>query len=446
MYKLAGGVIIFLLLLVSKTEAQSTMSFKTIDSISYNYYQKQNWDSLIYLKNQLDGSEVDYFYLRMRFGIAYFEKNKFNKSTEEFKKALEFNALDSLAKEYLYYSYLYNVKEGEAKLVEPERLRKKQIIDAVYVELGPTFSNNNKTNQTAIIDNSQGIYEQIDLSKDETYLHLGLKHQLTKRISVYHGYSNIGINRTKQMLINGSVVTDNYYLKQQDYYINVNWYLGKGFSVTPFFHYLYVDYEKLNAYEELPVGSDHYSFYKTTTTLKDYVVGLSIDKRMGIFNLNLNGMYSSINYTTGTQLGLALTYYPFGNTNFWGSTSITKAGYKSPSFSTQKGIGGPPLVFGQSLGVSLFKKAWIEGNYTLGTLANFSENNAFVVYNSTDKIVNKWNISLTIPINKKIEAKLGYSFYNYQSSYMSCDTEETFTIKPTKYENQSIIGGIKWKL
>ena len=148
MYKLAGGVIIFLLLLVSKTEAQSTMSFKTIDSISYNYYQKQNWDSLIYLKNQLDGSEVYYFYLRMRFGIAYFEKNKFNKSTEEFKKALEFNALDSLAKEYLYYSYLYNVKEGEAKLVELERLRKKQIIDAVYVELGPTFSNNNKTNQT----------------------------------------------------------------------------------------------------------------------------------------------------------------------------------------------------------------------------------------------------------------------------------------------------------
>jgi hypothetical protein len=156
-------------------------------------------------------------------------------------------------------------------------------------------------------------------------------------------------------------------------------------------------------------------------------------------------LYSILNHDTIIELGLALTYHPFGNTNLWGTTSAEIPNFNNRP-SNKKDRQGPPLIYNQSIGFSLFNKVWIDGGFTYGTLANYSENNGFVVFNSSDKIVNKWNVGLTVPINKKIEAKISYSYYYYQSTFMSYFNEYNYNIKPTKYENQSIIGGIKWKL
>ncbi len=57
---------------------------------------------------------IDYYYLRMRVGIAAYELEDYSKAISHFKKALEFNSADDTAKEYLYFAYKFLGREMEA--------------------------------------------------------------------------------------------------------------------------------------------------------------------------------------------------------------------------------------------------------------------------------------------------------------------------------------------
>ncbi len=94
-------------LAVPGTIAQEPMDFSTINNETYRLYLAGEWDSVIVVGKTALKQEIDYYYLRMRMGIAFHEKKNFRRAASHFNKALNFNPGDPLALEYLYYAKLW---------------------------------------------------------------------------------------------------------------------------------------------------------------------------------------------------------------------------------------------------------------------------------------------------------------------------------------------------
>ena len=110
----AGLLIILLLLFAGLANAQEKNDFRRVDSSMYHASISENWDEVIRVGKEALHHDVDYFYLRMRMGIAYFNKQHYRNSAEQMEKALEFSPEDPLVKEYLYYALIYSGQDDEA--------------------------------------------------------------------------------------------------------------------------------------------------------------------------------------------------------------------------------------------------------------------------------------------------------------------------------------------
>ena len=77
-----------LLLFSIKGIAQEKVDYQFIDSITYRYYLEKNWKELVDVSKTGLKNDIDYYYLRMRTGIAYFEQGNYLKAEKQFKKAL----------------------------------------------------------------------------------------------------------------------------------------------------------------------------------------------------------------------------------------------------------------------------------------------------------------------------------------------------------------------
>ena len=94
--------------------SQESMTFKYADSLTYRLYLDKNWSELIRTGRDAIETGHDYYYMRMRLGIAYYEMHNYGMSTIHFKKALVFNTSDPVALEYLFYSYYLSGRNYEA--------------------------------------------------------------------------------------------------------------------------------------------------------------------------------------------------------------------------------------------------------------------------------------------------------------------------------------------
>jgi hypothetical protein len=64
----------FLVFVSLRIGAQETVDFNTINKETYRLYLAQDWDSVIHLGKHALHHETDFFYLRMRMGIACYSK------------------------------------------------------------------------------------------------------------------------------------------------------------------------------------------------------------------------------------------------------------------------------------------------------------------------------------------------------------------------------------
>ena len=70
-------VCIVLLWFVSTAYAQKpSLSITYVDSATYTLYLKQDWKPIIALGKQSRAEGVDFYYLKVRMGMAYFKENK----------------------------------------------------------------------------------------------------------------------------------------------------------------------------------------------------------------------------------------------------------------------------------------------------------------------------------------------------------------------------------
>lgn len=59
-------------------ELLAQQSLPKVDALTYQLFQQKAWDNLIKEGNKAIQNGIDYYYLRVRMGIAYYEKGNYS--------------------------------------------------------------------------------------------------------------------------------------------------------------------------------------------------------------------------------------------------------------------------------------------------------------------------------------------------------------------------------
>lgn len=443
MYKL---VLTILFLSVGFTAfAQQGKYDASVDKKTYELYMKSNWGELRETVNTAIESEVDFYYLRMRMGISYYEEKNYMSAVSHFEKAVSFQPKDTLALEYLYYSYLFSGQESEANILGKKlsvSLRRKtgytspEFLKGIYTEGGYSYNNNYNSIKGNGIKGNQGITGTQNIFKNETYINLSLMHSLGDRVSIFHGYNNIVVNSLRQFddPIDGRKDFD-VSVKQSEYYFNLGIYLGKGYNLKTAIHYLNVKLEDV-----LPPGLTNPLFTNYTTTTNEMVETFGFTKRLGHTELGYSVLFSNLNSGKQLQNTFTFVWYPLGNMNLYNVSNFIFHSNKSNDSSENI----TRFIIDEKLGFKLTNKLWVEAVFTAGNLLNYSEGNAFIVYNTVDKIKYKAGFNLISPISKNIELSFRYLLLSQEYDVTPTNTSFIATTKTNNLLIHKFIGGIKW--
>jgi hypothetical protein len=437
--------------------SQQERNFTYYNNLTYRLYTEQKWDSLKLIASEAIDTGFDFYYMRMRLGYAMYAKNKFRLASRQFEKAIQFNSSDTSAMKLLYYSYLYGGRENDALCVAgnmPKSLKKRNKINtlpinSVFVEGGYTFSDNIKKNAHYDFDGSNNLLGETDLIGDINFIHVGVSHMAAKWLSVYHGYSNVGINKMKIIRIENKDSVDNYLLRQNDYYICPAFNIKRKWIIAPAFHYLHDQWDCI----ENKFDSIHhvYTIGSKVHSTDNFLVSLSVSRDFGIAQAAINGSWSYLNNDNQYQAGIMLNIYPFANLNFYLSGSFQGVIMNNDPGQIRRGPGNKPAKSLKPIGsfvagVKIVKFLWLEATAAFGQISNYNENNGAIVYNLTDKINLKTSGNLIFIIGRHMDAMLIYQYTNNTGIYSTFLSPEQILPTKLKYNNHSITGGLIWKL
>ena len=460
-------------------QEQENFDFKYVEQKSYKLYSTGQWPELITFGKKAIKQGHDYYYLRLRLGLAYFNEQNYYLAALHLQKAHSLNTSESLPIQYLYLSYVYSNRTLAAHALDedhPEFLKEitanqRLLSNQIYFESGTILSNNITNNKKSNPAGDNGILGIQDMNGNKSYGHLAWKGITSKNVSLYLGLDFLNTDKMRiiqsselaktgydTILYNGWYYVDTLYgrsyetreypyqLKQRSIYAQAQFELGKGFSITPAARFLFVNYTTqevkaadtlyfAQSYDSIPSISTTFNSEQQKTNFANYVFSLSLSKVLKNFDYSVFGSYSRLNDEYQKQLGLGLIWFPLGNLNLY-SQSRGIAHFEA---------GNTAFGFDQMIGLKIANKLWVEGSITLGQWDNFTLDHAFVVYNSGDKNQLRFGTNFILPLSNHLELSARYQYLKLNGTDIWYDENMEINTSITTYNNNLIIGGIQWK-
>lgn len=440
--RLCGMLVLWTVLLFPAVVAGQQK--QNADSLTYSLYQQQQWDELIRTGTAAIRQGVDHFYMQMRVGIAWYEKQNYRRAIPFFCKARQLNPIDEVATEYLYYSYLLAGRTADARVVlsqltpaHRQKLGQKvpSVIDQVYIEAGPGFSgtsdlkqHNKNRRQADTIYNQAWYYDALQ------YYHAGINFNVLPQLQTYQGVSLISVEATQKVNYQQQRKRDfRHTAMQQEYYGNLQYTPLPGWKIVPAWHLTRIRYDVRNFKYDGALGlvSDTLSL-----TRHDNLFWLAINKEFGIFSAELNGALASFDGSDAWQAGFFVNVYPLGNLKLYTRTGL---------IALRDGQEANHLIFHQSVGTRVLPSLWLDVSATIGNLRGYTEQNAFVLFNIPEDARFKTEALLTWAAGNHLELSLRYRLMRRTSSYLTYINNEDFIVLEKDYNFNTFIGGIKWQ-
>jgi len=438
------GIIIFISFLFARTSfSQTIITYQSADSITYAQFINKDYKALHRSGKEAIQNDIDFYYLRMRMGISYYENKNFESALPHFRKAISMNPADTLAQEYLYYSLYFTNRIEDA--YDLARTFSESIRQKIY---GKEFTAKDiaSTFQTVSISGGAGINNNISSNKNtaypdtiyvegtlqgETYLgNISLENKIINRLKVYNSFSyfnvkslgmihsflsdtskiysnnsyqyNLGLSyRFKNQFLLGG--TFGYYKERSNYF--------SALLDTANFKVNYYD----NLFEHTAYSGALYSFYR----FKKFEVGLSAS----IANLG-----DSLQY----QGEAMLAYYPLGNQHLYSvsSTALLQDGSKQN------------FIFRQRIGGRIRKWLWAEAQASYGNQQNYLPVNGFIAYNTVEPILFTAGAHLNFQIGK-LSIIPAYTIQLRESTLYQQTLSEQSIVNHSYY-NHLITTSVKW--
>lgn len=428
-----------------KGVAQVQSAIVTADSITYALYLQQNWDKLIVEGEKALKTGVDFYYLQMRIAIAWYVKRNFRHAIVHFENALKYDQNNQIVLEYLYFAYLFAGRDYDMRrinhrlsdeVINRSKIQKNKFLHELYFEgaygMAGDLSSQNK----------QGRHNQYDSIYTETwkydqlnYLHAGAKFNIFPWLSLYQGYSRLTSDFSQEIsYFQQPVETFVEKARQHEYYGNAEISPASGLKITPAWHLCWIDYDERIAYYDvmnLNLGFDTIDWKK-----ENYTFSLSIIKDLKKFAFEASGVYSDFEMKKLKQAGLAVHFYPMGNSDLFSKTGFEYVWSDNDDY----------LVFNQLLGFKPTEKTWFHAEMTIGNLRDYAEKNAYVIYNAPEEINYKVEFFLLHNLNKHLDLSLRYRYMQRENQLLAYIDDDQSTMITTKYPYHTFITGLTWRL
>ncbi|MBN1650028.1 MAG: hypothetical protein JW857_01795, partial [Bacteroidales bacterium] len=330
-------LVLVLLLPFSYLWAQQSDLKTNYNEKTYNQYLASDWDALIDTGKEALDQGVDFYYLRLRIGIAYGAKYNYRMAIVNYKKALEFVPTDPVAQEYLYYAYLYaGMKNTAVQYVKqlPVAIRRKidperpLLIGNIYLETGYAVADY-KDNNLALTTIENSYFAELFKRESQSYFNFSLLLNLGDNIHLSAAYTGLGVNSEHQYQITGlEQESEAINVKQNDFYLGLHINNASGFTFTPFFHNVNtsmqlteIDFSLVaNDQSDLP----EIAYTRSSSNLKwnDPLLGIGFLKQSGLFDFSASISYSWLNLTEQQQLTGSVSFLPKGNYSLYFTPEI----------------------------------------------------------------------------------------------------------------------------
>lgn len=431
------------LLTTGMLTAQESPGFREYDRTTWRLYQEKQWDSLIVVGKKALADGNDYQYLNARLGVAWFEKGNYRMASYYFGKALRMNEGDEFSREYLYFSHLYSGRSGSARAISKgfsestrERLNLPASVgpDFVYAEMGPVKANAINPLRDVLISGTDSIYGEFNLPGNAFYFHAGGSFALGPYITAYAGYSNLSLDRYQRIQTGTfDTVKRSYDFNQHQAYFNFSVEPVPGLRIVPSFHYIY----NMSRLVTATYNTDSAKYYFTLNPIKNNQVatGLALYVDWKTFTLTLHGNYAHLMGLDQAGGGIALTWYPAGNLNYWLRMHAT--------FLSEEGTGR--WITEPQAGMRITSHLWAEATVAFGDMTRYVDETNFVIYNTDDKTTLRAQGVIYIPAFDNVMFSVRYIFNKAEGTVWHYDlTSASMMAEKTNYEKHTILGGIKW--
>ena len=426
------------------------------DSLTYAQYLNEEWTDLIVTGKKALDNDIDFYYLRMRIGIAAYNLNYYFLASDNFSKALQFEPASRPVEQYLYYSFVLSGRSYQAtrlyqriSIESQKQIEDKPgIVNRVFAGGGAVFSNNFSKNDNWKIQDGDTLSGYSILTGNKTDVYTGLELNLWGDLSLTTGLNTLKVKKRvdyqypEYPLKFDSVVVfnwgyQNYYsaeaksnkvsvpsdIKQNEVYFNLRYQLNNIISVSLISNIVMIstDYqlpvfdtvtEREINYQitgEDPVYFDYdyveISYRTIDSSFVNYLAGINFEMDYGRFVINAMGTYSDFNLGKQIYVNIGALYYLNKKGIFYGKSQVGILNEQSDAESTDNRI-----IFTQKLGGKVLKKLWCEGYFILGNLQNATADNGYVIYNQIDKTIFNSGITLSYYLNEKLALNLYYRY------------------------------------
>lgn len=400
-------ILFFLTLYVCN--AQKNIS-EQVDYQTYNSFKKKDYNTTIQLGNKAIKQGIDFYFLRYRLGVSYFENTNYEAAISNLEKANEFDSNDPVLMEYLYYSYIYtnrNAKSVELLTILPDDLKaklnhKSSLFKSISAEVGVLKTNNFDTYKNVNLKGTNNFAHGTFYS-DVVFGNIFTNNQITPNFNLQNLFSLV--SNTSNDLFQSSlpiersqIFTDkNNYLQWNSissYYFK-GWNIGVGFGV---YNSNFITYT--------PPLQPNAPFSSTKTNTTNFSTSISLSRKLAYFEPSLAITLTNLSNSHTISIEGALNYFPLGNLNFYGNTKI---GIVKNNSETN-------TIITQLLGLKISKKIWIEGYGAYGNHQNYISDNGLYVFNTPNKI--NWYAGSNLNFYfKQFDFSLGYGIQERASNY-----------------------------
>ena len=292
-----------------------------IDRQTFQLAQNGQWDELIELSRKALKQDIDFYYLRLRLGLAWLNKNNYHLAITQFKAALAHNPGSIQAIELLYLANLNAGRQQEAwyqasRLDLPRQqslgYHKGLRPASIHFIFGHQWQNQQQKDEFQLYEGD--LLNGTQFVPLEWYqLGLGLSHRPGAKISLYQsvsllrrgwfihsitdGYTEIFENNTSTLYqYHGSAALR----------LPENMVLSGGFQLTRI-QYPMVKWRQ--------IGGNWIPF-DSSASRGEYAVSLNLIRHFHYVSAGLGASAARINQARQQQYDLQWHIYPFGNLNF----------------------------------------------------------------------------------------------------------------------------------
>ncbi|GCD77556.1 hypothetical protein JCM31826_10380 [Thermaurantimonas aggregans] len=431
-------------------QSQITFNIKEIDRVTYELYTQKNWNSLIDIGKESLRKNISFYYLHVRMGIAYFNKNNFHKAIYHFDQALKISDEEEYVKEYLYWSYLYSGRSSEAEWFSKklsktfkENYELNDEIAIKNIDIAYNFTQGNSiekiTHSINKIQNNLNGYLFSPLQIESFYI--GLLTKLTSRLRIYQAYTNLNSNQFLYFQAsNQNYSNANFNTRLNQYYINTNILVSKSVSLTGGIHFVHSSAKYTT---QLTVDSNEIPLLlevPTHSNVLDIIGFISFYKKFTYFTFGTSYYKAGLNNAKQEQIDFKLHIFPFGNLNLYivSNFSVQQQDYGLSTIRKN-------LIIDENIGFKISNNFWAEIYGSVGDMSNFIVKEGMVIYNRSDVINNRLGAKLIFVPNPKWSLTIDYTRLSCTSNFIEYPQQRETNDKFT-YLHHSITGILSIKL